>query len=131
SYDADDPWDRRYLAAAVEVGETLQSLAQGYTNNLNPGEGRTPGFFRLVLPGLDDEPEFSGDLIDGERPPGETLIGAAITDLGRRGSFVQRWSSVFTFRDQGALWGLVALDQDVSGTPLLGTVQEAIADSPL
>lgn len=131
SYDSSDPWDRRYLAAAVEVGETLQSLAQGYTNNLTPGEGRTPGFFRLVLPGLEDEPEFTEDLIDVERSPGETLIGAAITELGRRGGFAERWQSVFTFRDQGALWGLVALDQDVAGTPLLGTVQEAIAESPL
>lgn len=130
-YRADDPWDRRFLGAAIELGRTLEGLAGSYTVNLNPGEGRTPGFFRLVLPGLDDEPQFTGDLLDTDRAPGETLIGAAITELGRRGDFAERWDHVFGFRDEGAEWGLVALDQDVSGTPLLGTIEDAVGASPL
>lgn len=131
AYDERDPWDRRFLGAAIDLGDRLEALADGYTDSLREGEGRTPGFFRLVLPGLDDEPEFDADLIELQRPPGETLIGAAITDLGRRGRFVQRWDSVFGFRDEGAHWGLVALDQDVSGTPLLGAIEQAISSSPL
>lgn len=131
AYDGADPWDRRFLGDAMALGERLEAMAEGYTRNLNPGEGRTPGFFRLVLPGLDDEPGFTGELIDIERPPGETLVGAAISDLGRRGDFPQRWSSVFGFRDQGAAWGLVALDQAVSGDPLLGSIEEALSASPL
>ncbi len=135
-YDDRDAWDRRYLGAAIELGTTLEALATGYTSNLDPQEGRTPGFFRIVLPGLDDEPEFGGDLLEAvrattERPPGETLVGAAISELGRNDTFAQRWSEVFTFRDQGAAWGIVALDQAVSATPLLGTVEEAIGSSPL
>ncbi|MGQ0433021.1 MAG: hypothetical protein ACT452_11525 [Microthrixaceae bacterium] len=130
-YRADDPWDRRFLGAAIDLGRTLEALANGYTQNLDPGEGRTPGFFRLVLPGLDDEPQFDGTLIDLTKPPGETLVGAAISELGRRGSFVDRWRSVFGFRDQGAEWGLVAMDQGVSGTPLLGAIEDAIGSSPL
>lgn len=130
-YQADDPWDRRFLGEAIELGRTLEALANGYTVNLNRGEGRTPGFFRVVLPQLEDQPEFGADLIDLDRPPGETLIGAAIAVLGRRGSFVERWSSTFGFREEGAEWGLVALDQDVSGTPLLGAIEEAVAFSPL
>lgn len=131
TYEAEDPWDRRFLGEAMELGLRLEAIADGYTQNLDPGEGRTPGFFRLVLPGLEDEDEFGVDLIDTDRAPGETLVGAAITELGRRGRFAERWQSVFGFRDEGAAWGLVALDQEVSGTPLLGTIEEAIGASPL
>lgn len=130
-YRAEDPWDRRFLGEAIELGRTLEALANGYTVNLGRGEGRTPGFFRVVLPQLEEQPEFGADLIDLERPPGETLIGAAIAVLGRQGSFVERWSSTFGFREEGAEWGLVALDQDVSGTPLLGAIEEAVSFSPL
>jgi hypothetical protein len=130
-YGADDPWDRRFLGTWIDLGRTLEALANGYTQNLNPGEGRTPGFFRLVLPGLDDEDEFGAELIDLDRAPGETLIGAAITEMGSKGEFGERWSSVFGFRDDGAEWGLVALDQEVAGTPLLGTIEEAVGASPL
>ena len=130
-YRAGDPWDRRFLGQAMELGDRLEAIAKGYTQNLDGREGRTPGFFRLVLPGLDDEPSFGAELIDLERAPGETLVGAAITDLGRRGTFVERWHSVFGFREEGAAWGLVVLDQDVSGSPLLGTIEEAVGTSPL
>jgi len=130
-YDELDQWDRRFLGSAIELGDRLEALAEGYTQNLREGEGRTPGFFRLVLPGLDDEPEFGAHLIKPDRAPGQTLIGAAITDLGRRGPFTERWNSVFAFKDAGARWGLVALDQDVSGAPLLGVIEQAVSSSPL
>jgi hypothetical protein len=131
TYDAADAWDRRYLGDAIELGQRLEDIASSYTSTLRPGEGRTPGFFRLVLPGLDEEPSFSAELLDAARPPGETLIGAAIADLGHRGDFTARWTSVFSFRDDGAEWGIVALDQAVSRTPLLGSITEAINASPL
>jgi hypothetical protein len=79
------------------------------------------------LPALDQEPEFTADLVDaGSRPQGETLIGAAIASLGRRGSFTDRWKAIFDFHQQGAEWGLVALDQGVDGEPLLGAVEQAL-----
>ena len=131
AYDPGDAWDRRYLGDAIELDQRLQSISEAYTSTLQPGEGRTPGFFKLILPGLEDEPDFTAALLDGQRAPGDTLVGAAITDLGRRGDFVDRWRSVFDFRDEGAAWGLVALDQAVSRTPLLGRVTEAIGASPL
>lgn len=131
AYDASDPWDRRYLAAAIELGERLEALARGYTDNLPPGEGTTVAFYRSVLPGLADEPDLTPDLLEPVRPPGETLVGAAITELGERGSFADRWRSTFGFRDEGAAWGLVALDQGVDRTPLLGSVELALEASPL
>ncbi len=130
-YDARDPWDRRFLGAAIDLGRTLEALANGYTYNLGRGEGRTPGFFRLVLPGLANEPDFGSSLIDISTPPGETLIGAAIAHLGERGGFVERWHAVFDFRTEGAEWGLVALDQGVSRSPLLGAIEQAVGTSPL
>lgn len=131
AYDPTDAWDRRYLGDAMDLGQRLESIADAYTSTLQPGEGRTPGFFRLILPGLDDEDDFTADLLDTARAPGDTLVGAAITDLGDRGDFTARWRSVFGFRDEGAEWGLVALDQAVARTPLLGAVTEAVGASPL
>jgi hypothetical protein len=130
-YDAADPWDRRFLSDAIDLGQRLQALAAGYTSNLSKGEGRTVAFYQDVLPALKDEGSFTVDLLDPQRSPGETLIGAAIAELGRRGSFVERWHSVFAFRDETADWGLVALDQGVDRTPLLRAVSSAVQDSPL
>jgi hypothetical protein len=130
-YDARDAWDRRFLGEAIELGQRLESIALGYTQNLTDGQGRTVAFYRTVLPGLGDEAEFTPDLLTGSRPAGETLVGAAIADLGRRGTFTERWKSVFAFRDEGAAWGLVALDQGVDRSPLLGAVTNAVDESPL
>lgn len=132
-FDGGDPWDRRFLGDAIALGERLEAMSRGYTASLSPGEGRTVGFYELVLPGLADEREFTQELLvsgGATRPPGETLVGAAISELGRRGSFADRWEATFGFRDDGAAWGLVALDQAVNGSPLLGTVEEALAASP-
>lgn len=127
-YNADDTWDRRYLGSAMALGETLENLGEGLTNSLPDGEGRTPGFFRIVLPGLEDEADFNAGRLDHhlDREPGDILIGAAITELGDEGSFGSRWDEVFTFHDDGAAWGIVALDQSVRSEPLVGTMEEAL-----
>jgi hypothetical protein len=125
-YDAADPWDRRFLGDAIALGEELQGLADTYSASLEPGAGRTVGFYRQVLPGLDGERGFDQGLLDPPRPPGEVLVGAAIADLADRGSFADRWDAVFGFRDDGAAWGLVALDQGVGRGPLLRTVEHAL-----
>ncbi|HUR23739.1 MAG TPA: hypothetical protein VMZ73_07710 [Acidimicrobiales bacterium] len=121
-YDASDPWDRRFLGAAIELGEELEAKSEGFTSSLRENEGRTPGYFRLLIPALEDEPGFGPPLLTEERPPGETLVGATIAVSAEQGSFVARWRNVFAFRDQGAPWGLVALDQKVDDTGAL--VQE-------
>ncbi len=130
-YDPSDPWDRRFLGEAIDLGQRLQALSDGYTQNLPDTTPRTPGFFKDVLPGLVDDVAFTATLLDGRRPVGETLIGAAIVDLGRRGTFLERWASVFDFRDAGAAWGLVALDQGVAASPLLGAVTRAVDSTEL
>lgn len=113
-YDPTDAWDRRFLGQAIELGEELEAKSEGFTSSLRPDEGRTPGYFRLLLPALENEPSFGPPLLTAERPPGETLVGATITVAGERGSFAARWRQVFAFRADGAPWGLVALDQKVN-----------------
>jgi hypothetical protein len=134
AYDPADPWDRRYLGDAIAMGDELLSRARGFTAQLGPGEGSTPGFYRLLLPDLDTQPGFDGSLLDRSRPPGETLVGAAIAVVAAGddvGEFEERWASVFAFREEGAHWGLVALDHGVDRDPLVDRLDAAIARAPL
>ena len=124
----DDTWDLRLLGAAMALGDRLDNFADGFTPTIPPGEGRTAGFFKLVYAGLEDEPDFVDQLLQPYRDnePGDTLIGAAIADLGERGDFDERWQEVFDFHDDGAEWGIVALDQAVRSDPLLGSIEDAL-----
>jgi hypothetical protein len=123
--DSTEQWDRRFLGDAIELSDQLDARSNGLSGQLPPGEGHTPGFFRIVLPPLDKESSFGESLLDPTRPPGETLVGAALVVDGRTGTFTDRWSAVFSFRDQGASWGLVALDQKVKDVPGLSSTLDA------
>jgi len=124
-YRSENPWDRRYLGDAIELGDELQARSQGFTAQLDGTEGHTPGFYRQLIPALESEPSLDR-LLDPGSSPGDTLVGAAITVQGKDGNFTDRWQSVFSFHGQGARWGLVALDQHVSRGPLLSQVDEAL-----
>ncbi|MGH9187044.1 MAG: hypothetical protein ACRD0U_14680 [Acidimicrobiales bacterium] len=126
--DPTDSWDQRFLGEAITLTQRLDSLSAAYTATLAPTEGRTAGFYSAVLPALADDTEFTQDLIDrsGPRAQGELLVGAAIANLGRAGSFADRWRALFSFFDEGAKWGLVALDQGVSDVSLLSDIEAAI-----
>lgn len=111
-----DAWDRRYLGEAMEWSEQLQATSDGMTAQLVDDVAHDRAFFTNLLPELRGEPSFKGPLLDPERPPGETIVGAAIALDSRGGSFAQRWREVFAFRDDGAAWGLVAMDQRLDDT---------------
>jgi hypothetical protein len=121
---ASDTWDQRYLGAAIDLGNQLVARSRGFTAQLPAGTAPSAAFFRQILPGLASQPIDS--LLDPTRPAGETLVGAAITLEGTKGQFADRWSSVFGFHDDGASWGLVALDQGVAGDQLTSTIDAAI-----
>jgi hypothetical protein len=131
-YDAGDPWDRRFLGRAIDLGERLQTLSRAYTASFAPTGRHDAAFFRSALPALSEAQGFDDALLakDPGRPVGETLVGAAIASIGRAGSFTHRWSAVFSFRDAGASWGIVALDQRVSGSSVVAAVEGAINTSP-
>lgn len=125
-FEEGDPWDERFLGEGIALGEELLRSSLELTSRLGPGEGRTPGFFRLLVPALEDEPEFGADLLEADRAPGETLVGAAIAVESQRGSFAERWAAVFRLHDEGAPWGIVALDQRVARASLVGRVDAAL-----
>lgn len=128
-YDTADAWDRRFLAQAMDLGEQLESRSRGFTNQLPVGQGTTPGFYRVLLPALEQESAFGEDLIAVGNAPGDTLVGAAIAVSGKLGTFSERWANVFGFKAEGATWGLVALDQQVNdANALVRTVDVAIGN---
>lgn len=128
-YSPTDSWDQRYLSDAIDLGNQLAARSQGFTAQVG-AEARTVQAFRNLFPQLAAEPAFDTPLFNPSRPAGETLVGAAITLLGTNGSFAARWAAVFSFRDDGASWGLVALDQGVDRVTLLDNVQAAIGRGP-
>jgi len=130
-FKAGDSWDQRFLGDAIDLGNQLVARSRGFTAQLGPGEGRSAGFYRQILPDLGNEPSFDVASLGPDRSPGEALVGLAITVQGNRGTFADRLASVFTFHDDGAAWGLVALDQGVSRAPVLSRVDEAIGRGPL
>lgn len=127
-YRASDRWDREFLGEWIALGDDLEARSNGLSGQIGADQGRTAGFYRLLLPQLDGEPEFTQTLVDAEESssPGERLVGAVIALAGtRHASFAQRWTSAFTFRAEGAEWGLVALDQRVRDRPALVTQMDA------
>jgi len=133
AYEPSDSWDRRYLGEAIDLGGELASRSRGFAAQVPAANTTTADFYRRLLPTLSSEPAFTDALVDPERTPGETLVGAAIAERGTRGPFAERWAAVFGFRDDGADWGLVAADQDVDRAPLLQDLDQAItrATAPL
>ena len=129
-YSSNDGWDQRYLSDAMDLSNQLNGRSDGFTSQLGPTEGRSVNFFRERFPRLAAEPAFTAALLNPARAPGETLVGAAVTLEGTRGTFAERWASVFAFRDQGAPWGLVAMDQGVARVPLLNAIDAAISRGP-
>lgn len=127
-----DPWDRRFLGAAIDLGIELDSRARGFTGQLGPRVSVDASLLRRVLPLLAEESEFGdGLLIDVDRSAGEALVGAAIVVEGGGSKFGERWADVFSFRADGARWGLVALDQQVKRDALLGSITAAFGRSPV
>jgi hypothetical protein len=129
-YSPGDAWDQRYLSDTIELTNQLNARSQGFTAQLGPTEGRSFNYFRDLFPQLAAEAGFTPSLVNPGRLPGETLVGAAITLEGTQGTFAERWVEVFTFRDEGAAWGLVALDQGVRQASLLEAIQAAIGRGP-
>ena len=130
--DPPDRWEQRFLGEAIALESVLEQRSVGFTNLLQGDVVPDVFFYQAVLPGLLLEPQFDQALLDQQqRPVGEMLVGAAIALVGERGDFASRWHEVFELRQQGAGWGLIALDQGASRAELLAALDEAAARSPL
>ena len=130
TYQPADSWDQRLLGDDIELGDQLAARSRGFTAQVGTGQGRTPGFYRQILPALENEPTFDIADLGPQRDPGEALVGLAITAEGTRGTFDERVRSVFGFHDEGAAWGLVARDQGVTRASLLAAIDSAIGRGP-
>lgn len=131
-YQDKDPWDRRFLAEAIDLGNVLQARSEAGTNQFR-GQGASVGFYRILFPELTSVADFDRPLLDASRPAGENIVGAAIALKGRQGGgFGQRWQRIFAFRSEGATWGLVALDQQVHKVPdLVRRIDDAFGGAGL
>lgn len=126
-YESDDPWDRRYLGAAIDLGQRLASFERAVTAVVPPATAAAPETYRRLLPSLNAQPDFGPRLLGSARPAGEVLVGAAIAARSQAGSFAARWEDTFAFRDARAEWGLVALDQGADFDAVVGDIEAAIA----
>ncbi len=125
-YLADDPWDRRFLGPAVALDRQLRSLLAGYKAARAGAAGaRSARYLRSVVPDLVGEPALTR-LVTGRRAADDVLVGAVIASLGERGTFAERWAAVFAFHDDGATWGLAALDQGVDADDVVDAVVLAV-----
>jgi hypothetical protein len=130
SYNPADAWDQRFLGDAIQLGDELAARSRGFTAQIPNGQSENAAFYRDLLPSLASEPELDSSLPNPGRTPGETLVGLAITAEGTKGSFSDRLQEVFGFHDEGAAWGVVALDQGVTRVKILDAVDQAIGRGP-
>ncbi|HEY4378595.1 MAG TPA: hypothetical protein VGM93_15615 [Acidimicrobiales bacterium] len=124
AYSPSDSWDREFLGDAISVDSQLRSLLAGFH-----ASGGHPANAALKLrPDLHGPPsatELQALLRDRHDADG-MLVGTAISGLGQGGSFRQRWDAVFAFRDDGAAWGLVAMDRAVGPEDLVDLLAKVI-----
>ncbi len=124
--DDTDVWDRRYLGAAIELTRQLDAVSSGFTANVVTSIRPVPDLVLTAVPGAVATREFDA-VASGQRRPGELLVGTAIATAAKASV-----TPVFDFRDQGATWGLVALDQAIrDADSLFGLLRLALDGAPL
>lgn len=119
--DRADPWVGRFLNDALEAEAALESRSRGFTSQVSARDAGAPAFYRGLLPGLANEPDFDQAVVDrfGRAQPsgpvraGEVLIGSAIARQGVGRGFAERLAAAAAFRAEGATWAVVAVDQQV------------------
>ncbi|HUF31794.1 MAG TPA: hypothetical protein VMN58_01140 [Acidimicrobiales bacterium] len=126
-----DPWDRRHLGDAIELSVQLDRRSAGFTASVRGDSVSTAGVLRVALTELAAEPAVNRGALDDGRSPGEHLIGVGIALLADGGTFEERWQAALGFRDDGADWGIVALDGGVTRGPLLDLLDRAVDRSPI
>jgi hypothetical protein len=116
---APDPWDLRYLADAIDLGTQLERRSRAVTQRLGGADAARSDVGGL-LPALRAEPAFGPALVTPTLAVGETVVGASIAlEASANDDFAATWGDVFSFRADGATWGLVAADQAAKREALL------------
>jgi hypothetical protein len=121
--DPEDKWDQRILPKVIDLDTKLVRFGRDFETTLPAGLAVGPELFRQVVPDLSDEPITPTELAG--RAPGENLIGFVLVSHDM-GSFQERYNNIFGFRSQGASWGLIAADRDLSEVPVLNGMEFAL-----
>ncbi|QYG91387.1 hypothetical protein HC251_02335 [Iamia sp. SCSIO 61187] len=123
-YEADDPWDRRYLGDALVIDAQVAPLLA----SLGP-EGREefldPAALRRAMPGVPRDRTVSERIADAD-DGGDALVLAAIAGAVEDRSFTDAWDRAESFHADGAPWGLAALDQGARSAPVLAALRDAL-----
>ena len=123
-YSPSDDWDRRFLGDALFVDRQLQPLLQGLAAS-DAADLTSAAGLRTAVPGLASVATLR-PLLAEVASGGEALVLAVVTEQGPGASFRKQWQAAAGFRDDGAEWGLVALDQRVDPSELLDGVRAAV-----
>ena len=123
-----DPWDVRYLGDAIDFGNQVDRRALALNRQLAPSSPDA-ALLSSIVPALRSTDGFGGDLVDEAKSVGESVVGASIA-LSGPGDFVRRWNAAFRFREDGADWGLVALDQRARRDSVFGLLDGALDRLP-
>jgi hypothetical protein len=119
-----DRWDVRYLNGAIDLGGVLDRGVRVLNARSAPPDFGV-AYLREVLPAMRTAKTVTDEDLTGGRSVGETIVGASIA-LGGRGDVRARWKDAFDFRDAGADWGLVALDQQAKRASVLDVLNGVI-----
>jgi hypothetical protein len=119
--DPADAWDVRFLGSAMDLAAELDAGSAGFS-------AQAPSVDQASLLSLVPGAVGDGGLLRGRRT-GDQLVATAIA-TSAPGGFSARLPSVVGFRDEGASWGLVVLDQAGVGQRgrVVALVRAAIAD---
>jgi hypothetical protein len=118
--DPTDAWDVRFLGSAMDLSAELDAGSAGFS-------AQAPSVDQASLLSLVPGAVGDGGLLRGRRT-GDQLVATAIA-TSAPGGFSARLPSVVGFRDEGASWGLVVLDQAGAQRGRVVTlVRAAIAD---
>lgn len=123
-YEADDPWDRRFLGDALVIDAQVAPLLA----SLGTAEREAfldPATLREAMPGLPGGDALA-DRLAGLDDGGEALVLGAIALAVEERSFASAWDQAAAFQADGAPWGLAAIDQGARSADVLPILRDAL-----
>lgn len=119
-----DPWDQRLVSEALDLEQRLVNFARGLEAQLGPSSGIE--FFRAVAPlGLDVV--FLEPVLGSRRS--DVLIGLLLAIDAKVGSadpVQSRFEKIFDLWNDGASWGLLAVEFGVPQDGLFSRLLQAV-----
>lgn len=119
--DPQDPWDTIYLAEVLDLSDTLDRLAIGFSRQL--GGSRPPlGYFANIAG--TSKIGFMRSYL--RRAPADLLVGFTIATNDRERSLENSFRRAFDLYDAGARWGVAATILEVRTNPLIAQLSDLI-----